>query len=532
MPSNMDNLPIFQMVGANNIDPDKTAYIFVRDDGSDEVISFGKLYENTNRMSRALSRAGIGKGDAFALIMRNHPEFLYAMYGALSIGAVAVPVDPRSVGRKLSFQINNTQCKGILVEDSLVLNLKDVADDIQGVPVIGVVYKDHHGVAPIKGYPIMSEVLEAQSPDLPDNMVPLDFAAPAQIIHTSGTTGDPKGVVLKADRFMVYAMLGQIIWQYDDSDILYTGLSMTHGNAQSATVIPSLAKGIPAVVSERFTKSKLWDICRKYGCTSFSLLGGMMAGIYNEPPKKNDTDNPVKRVLSAGTPLAIWEAFEKRFNVKIHEWYGAVEGGLAHQPPGTGPIGSFGKPPEALIEMKIVDENDEEVPHGQLGELISRMKSGETTVDYYGKKQASEEKTRGGWLRSGDICHRDLEGNYYFDFRKGGGLRRQGDFIQPDYVERIIGEHETVSEVCVYGIPAASGSPGESDLVAAIAPFEGGKVDTEAIKVLCLEKLEKNSVPSYFQLVDEIPKTISEKALDRVLKDAFSPDAPNVVPVF
>ncbi|SHL19917.1 crotonobetaine/carnitine-CoA ligase [Desulfatibacillum alkenivorans DSM 16219] len=532
MPGNLESLPIFQLVGAKDIDPDKTAYIFVRDDGSDEVISYGALFDNVNRMSRVLKGAGIGKGDAFALIMRNHAEFLYALFGALSIGAVAVPVDPRSVGRKLSFQINNTKCKGVIVEDNLVGSIREVESDIQGAPVIGVLYKNHHGVAPMDGYPALNEVLAAQSPDLPDDLPPLDFAAPAQIIHTSGTTGDPKGVVLKADRYMIYSLLGQIIWQYDDSDVLYTGLSMTHGNAQSVTVIPSLAKGIPAVVSERFTKSKLWDICRKYGCTSYSLLGGMMAGIYNEPPKENDADNPVVRVISAGTPLAIWEAFEKRFNVKIHEWYGAVEGGLAHQPPGTGPVGSFGKPPEALIEMKVVDENDEEVPPGHLGELVSRMKSGETTVEYYGKKEASAEKTRGGWLRSGDICHTDKDGNFYFDFRKGGGLRRQGDFIQPDYVERIIGEHETVSEVCVYGIPASTGAPGESDLVAAIAPFEGGKVDVEAVKALCLEKLEKNAVPSYFQLVDEIPKTISEKALDRVLKDNFAPGADNVTAVF
>ncbi len=532
MSNSIDTLPIFQMVGAKDIDPDKTAYIFVRDDGSDETVSFGKLYENTNRMSRALTQAGVGKGDTFALMMRNHPEFLYAMYGALSIGAVAVPVDPRSIGRKLAFQINNTQCKGIVAEDVLIPSLQDVKGDIPGVPIIGAVYMDHHGVALNPDFPDLSEVLAAQSTELPDNLAPLDFAAPAQIIHTSGTTGDPKGVVLKADRFMVYAMLGQLIWQYQPTDVLYTGLSMTHGNAQSATVIPSLGAGIPAVVSERFTKSKLWDICRKYGCTSFSLLGGMMAGIYNEPLKDNDGDNPVDKILSAGTPRAIWADFEKRFGVRIHEWYGAVEGGLAHQPPGTGAIGSFGKPPETLLDMRVVDEDDNEVPHGQRGELISRMKSGDTTVDYYGKKEASDEKTRGGWLRSGDICHCDEDGNFYFDFRKGGGLRRQGDFIQPDYVEKIIGEHTSVSEVCVYGIPSTSGAPGESDLVAAIAPFEGEGINTDDIKALCLDKLEKNSVPSYFQLVDEVPKTISEKPLDRVLRDSFAKDAPNVVKVF
>ena len=529
MPGPIDNLPIFQYVGAKELDPEKTAYIFVNEDGSDVTVSYGQLYENTNRVSRALAASGIGKGDAFALMMRNHPEFLYALFGALSIGAVAVPIDPRSVGRKLAFQINNTNCKGVITEDLFMGSVKDVMEDIKGAPIIGAAYKAHHNIGSDPDFPDLSHVMAAQTPDLPDELAPLDFAAPAQIIHTSGTTGDPKGVVLKADRYMVYSMLGQLIWQYQPDDVLYTGMSMTHGNAQSVTVIPALGCGVTAVVAERFTKSRLWDICRKYGCTTFSLLGGTMAGIYNEPPKENDADNPVKRVISAGTPGAIWEDFEQRFDVKIHEWYGAVEGGLAHNPPGTGPIGSFGKPPEELLEMKVVDEDDNEVAPGERGELISRMKSGETTVDYYGKKEASEKKTRGGWLRSGDICHADENGFFYFDFRKGGGLRRQGDFIQPDFVEKVIGEHESVSEVCVYGIPAASGAPGESDLVAAVAPFKGGEVDMDAVKTLCVEKLEKNSMPSYFQMVDSVPKTISEKALDRVLRDEFSPDAPNVI---
>ena len=528
MSSSVDNLPIFQCLGLQNVQADRLAYIFVNDDGSEERITYGNLFENTNRISRTLIKAGIGKGDTFVLLMRNHPEFLYGLFSALSTGAIAVPIDPRSKGRKLSFQINNTKARGIFLSDQCVESLKEVEQEIPGVPVLGVTYKKHHNVPVFDAYPNLNKIMAAESPDPPDSMLPLDLTAPAQIIHTSGTTGDPKGVVLKTDRFMIYGMMGGFIWQYQDDDVLYTGLSMTHGNAQSVTVIPSLAKGIPSVVSERFTKSRIWELCRKYGCTSYSLLGGMMAGIYNEPPKKNDADNPVRTVISAGTPLAIWEDFMKRFDVGIHEWYGAVEGGMAHNPPGSGPVGSFGKPPEDLIEIKVVDEDDSEVPPGVKGELISRMKSSPTEVTYFGKEKESKSKTRGGWLRSGDICHRDDDGFLYFDFRKGGGLRRQGDFIQPDYVEKIIGEHPDITEVCVYGIPATSGAPGESDLVAAVAPFEGVTLNVEDVKRLCLEKLERNSVPTYIQLVSAIPKTVSEKALDRVLKQEFSPEASNV----
>ena len=527
----MRNLPIFKCMRMKNIDPDRLTYIFVNSDGSDERVTYGDIFEKTNRLSHVLLQNGIGPGDTFTMIMRNYPEFLYALFSALSIGAIAVPIDPRSKGDKLAFQINNTKSKALLISDEFIKSVREIENKIKDTRVAGVLYKAHHHVEPVNEWPSLSEAMAQASPDLPDRIAPFSKKSPVQIIHTSGTTGDPKGVVLKADRFRNYALLDKLVWKYRDDDIPYTGLSMTHGNAQAVTVFPALARpAIHAVVSEKFTKSRIWDICRKYGCTTFSLLGGMMAGIFNEPPKNNDADNPVRRVISAGTPQAIWQDFENRFNVQIHEWYAAIEGGLCHNPPGKGgPIGSFGKPNPILYRMKIVDENDNELPPGERGELISRMTFGPTTVNYFGKKKESSEKTRGGWLRSGDICHKDKKGYLYFDFRKGGGLRRQGDFIQPDFVERVVGEHATVSEACVYGIPAASGAPGESDIVVAVAPFEGATVDLDSLRELCRKKLEANSLPSYFQLVNEIPKSSSEKHLSRLLKDEFSPDAENVV---
>jgi crotonobetaine/carnitine-CoA ligase len=126
------------------------------------------------------------------------------------------------------------------------------------------------------------------------------------------------------------------------------------------------------------------------------------------------------------------------------------------------------------------------------------------------------------------MVHRDENGWLYFDFRQGGGLRRQGDFIMPEYVEGVIAEHQDVNDVCVFGIEAASGAPGESDLVAAVVPMPGVNLDIKGIFEHCAARLERNSVPSYIQVLIEIPKTASEKNLDRLLKDAFRPDSSGV----
>jgi crotonobetaine/carnitine-CoA ligase len=493
----------------------------------DEVITYAGIFANGCKIAHALLQNGIGQGDTFALVMRNHPEFVYSMVAASMTGAVLVPIDPRSKGDKLRFQLSNSGAKGIIFANELIDQVEPVLANLPGLKVIGVMYKPGFDEPVSDLYPSLNELLAGPDPgpvDRPKN----DPKVPLEIIYTSGTTGNPKGVRVAEDRLMLYNLLAKLVWQYTDDDILYTGLSFTHGNAQAVTLMPALGLGIRAVFSRNFTKSRIWDICRKYGCTTFSLLGGMMMGIYSEPARENDGDNPVRKVLSAGTPVAIWEAFEKRFNVQIHEWYGAVEGGFAHKPPGQGPVGSFGKPLPGLMEMKVVREDDTECAPGEIGELICRMVQGETTVEYHGNPRASQEKTRGGWLRTGDMCHMDKDGWFFFDFRKGGGIRRQGDFIQPDYVEKVMAEHPDVSEVCVYGIPAASGAPGESDLVAAVVPFPGRALDPQSLFEACIRGLEKNAVPSYIQCVDEIPKTVSEKNLDRLLREQFHPDAANV----
>lgn len=507
--------------------PDFNIVTFENGDFAEDVLTYGGIVTQGRKIARLLINAGIGKGDTFALLMRNHPEFLYALYAATLIGAVIIPIDPRVKGERLKYVLKDSKAKGIIFTSEFMENAKAVLSSLPEVKVLGVAYKDGMRVPVNDQFASLNEIYEGAEVSPPDNRCD-EIAVPLEIIYTSGTTGDPKGVVLKGNRLSMSTVLAQFVWQYTAEDKLYTGLSLTHGNAQAVTLLPSLMLSIPSVISSKFTKSRIWDICRKYGCTSFSLLGGMMMGIYSEPVKQNDADNPVRLILSAGTPHAIWEDFEKRFNVMIHEWYGAIEGGFAHKPPGVGPIGSFGKPLEGLMEMKVVDHNGNDCSSGETGEIIFRMVGQETEVEYLGKQKASEEKTRGGWLRTGDMGHTDAAGWFFFDYRAGGGLRRAGDFIQPQYVEAGIAIHPDVNDVCVYGIPAASGSPGESDLVAAIVAMEGQSIDPKSIFAHCRKKLDGNAVPSYLQVVDVIPKTASEKNLDRLLKDEFSIDAENV----
>jgi crotonobetaine/carnitine-CoA ligase len=478
----------------------------------DEVRTYADLHANGHRIAADLLRRGLERGERFALMMRNHPEFVEAMTAACITGTVFVPIDPRTRGEKLAYILRNADCRGILCADSCleqVTAIRGSVPDLSWVLALETGEDDDAlSVAEAPGVDSLREVLA--NPLRAVDVRLEDPNDPLQIIYTSGTTGDPKGVVFPNSRFGATAMFGYLTG-YRPDERPYTGLSLTHGNAQATTLGPSLRMGLRAVFSRRFTKSQLWDVCRRYGCTTFSLLGGMATAIYSEPARPDDGDNPVRFVASAGMPAAIWESFEKRFDVQIFEWYGAVEGGVAVKPIGAGPIGSFGKG-AAGLEMKILDENDEECAPGVVGEICSRPAGGgPVSVEYHGNREASEKKTRGGWLRSGDMGHADEEGWLFFGYRKGGGIRHNGDFVNPGFVEKAIAEHPSVSDVFVYGVKAASGAPGEASVFAA-----------------CREHLEANFVPSYLQVVDDIPKTASEKPQERFLLERFAIDAPGV----
>ncbi len=506
--------------------PDHEVLVFEGGPQGEKCLTYRDIYENSNKIARLLLDNGVGKGDTFVVYMKNHPEFAYSLIAGNTIGATAVPVDPRTIGDKLKFLISDSNAKAIIASDECLQQLNEVFADLSGVGLTAIAYLSERTLVDGRFHNLNETLARKQWQKVDQQCT--DIKEPFEVIYTSGTTGNPKGVVITVARTASFKLLALKVMQYTNQDILYSGLSLTHGNAQAVTLFPALMLGLKAVFSAGFTRSRIWDVCRKYGCTTFSLLGGMMAGIANLPVKENDADNPVRMVVNAGTPANLWEEFENRFGVKILEWYGAVEGGFAFKPIGHGPIGSFGKPLPGIMEFKVVDDDDNEVPAGVTGELISRMVKGDTKVNYLGKKGASEEKTRGGWLRSGDMVHVDAEGWFFFDYRKGGGLRRSGDFIQPEFVETVIGQHPDVSEVCVYGVPAASGAPGESDIVAAIAPFAGKTIDPAAIYTYCQKKLEKSNIPSYLQMVSEIPKTVSEKHQPRILKEQFKPGGKNI----
>jgi carnitine-CoA ligase len=171
---------------------------------------------------------------------------------------------------------------------------------------------------------------------------------------------------------------------------------------------------------------------------------------------------------------------------------------------------------------KVVDEAEATVPPNTPGELWFRPADGsDAVVQYHNNAKASAAKAAGGWLHTGDVVTMDAEGWIYFQHRLGGEIRRNGDFINPAFLEKVIAEHPGVSDVAVFGVPAKNAAPGEMDVAIAVIPEPSGLFDSSSVFAWCREKVESNMVPSYLMVVEEFPKTASEKIQTRFLKQMF-----------
>jgi acyl-CoA synthetase (AMP-forming)/AMP-acid ligase II len=388
-----------------------------------EPVTTGDLAVRGNQIAWALHQRGLRRGDRVAIMLRNHPEFVYGLVAASKLGLPVVPVDPRSPPERLGACLEAAECGALLTADHVVAD-PAAAEVIRqaGLPtwVLSTPEGRAEGLDPSGAWPVLNEALDgAERADVGEHVD--DLAAPWLLAFTPGVTGRPRAVEFPHERLVLYRRVPRL-FGYRGEDIPYTGLSLTRGNALLVTMLPAVWGAVHhAVLSRTFTKSRLWDVCIDHGCTTWSSLGGIAAAVYREPTSTRDRAHRVRLVVSVGMPREIWRPFEERFGVRVLEWYGTMEGGFAYNPVGVGPVGSFGKPPEGLIEMEVLGEDGRPVVPGRIGELVVRPAGGEARLSYFKDPEGSAGKVRRGWLHTGDMVTRDEAGWLSFAFHHEGG---------------------------------------------------------------------------------------------------------------
>ena len=493
--------------------PDRVVFQF-----RDDPITLGELNEQINKVANGLIGLGIKPGDNVAIMLPNCPEFLYAWFGLNKIGAVEVPINVALKGNGLSYQIVQSDCVALLADTEYLDRLEGVAQDLEGVRHIVFTDARNTGEA-LPGWSGFEELTYQALSDRPATTptVSTHFSDLASILYTSGTTGVSKGVMLSHHYW--YDIWSEAVKyaRYTEDDILYSGLPFFHGNAQGITVGPAILADAKAVFVERFSASALWDDCRRWNCTEANYIGGIIPILLKQEPREDDADNPLRLMVGAAAPADEWHAFQTRFNTKLLEVYGMTECYCCLASPYDEPrAGSCGKTITGW-DVMIVDDNDNEVTPGSLGEFIARpqrMFVGST--GYYNKPQDTLDLIKNFWIHTGDLGRMDEDGYFYFVDRKKQAIRRRGENISSFEVESVIGSHPSVLESGVVGVPS---EVGEEEVKAVVVLKDGHSATEEELVRWCESRMAYFAIPRYVAIRDELPKTPSERVEKFKLKD-------------
>jgi crotonobetaine/carnitine-CoA ligase len=481
----------------------------------DQAYSYEDLDRESDRVAAGLQMLGVKKGDFVAIEMKNRPEFLFIWFGLSKLGAIEVPLNTAHRGELLAYMINKPECRLLITESEWLDRIGPILKDVPAVENVLVLGGPGDEV-PSLDKPALDyrRVVDNDGVfDAPD----VFWSDPFAIIFTSGTTGPSKGSLMPHN----YALfMGEVIMEsgeYGEADCLYNALPLFHGNAQLLSTMPALMSGARMVLAERFSASRFWPEVKKYGCTEFNYIGGILPILLKAEPSPDDADNPLRVLFGGGCTPDLFEVFEDRFGVTLIEGYGMSELGLPlmntlkHRKRGTIGRCSYG------CEVKCVDDDGLEVPPGVMGEMLVRTDKPYTMLlEYYKDPQKTVEAWRDLWFHTGDYGVMDEEGFFQFKDRKKDALRRRGENISSYEVERVINSHPAVWESAA--IPVKS-HEAEDEVMVCLSVKPGAQLEPVELMDFIQDKMAYFMMPRYIRIMDQLPHTPTEKIQKQVLRD-------------
>lgn len=491
--------------------PDKPATIF-----EGETLNYAAFNSRIAQTARALkSECGVGRGDRVAILSLNRPDYLVLLYACARLGAMLVPLNWRLAVAEQVFILSDASVKVLVLEQAFADVLPVLENSLPDASIVGLDFEPSRGTA--------FDTLLAQARG--DGRNPhTDLTCPLLIVYTSGTTGRPKGAVLRQEALLWNGVMSQHMHGLTSDDHVLTVLPFFHVGGLNIQTTPALHQGATVTIHSRFTPDTTLETIARDRPTLTVLVPATIQAVSDHPAWATTDLSSLKAVSTGSTivPPHLVDRFVAR-GVPVLQVYGSTEtcpvaiytrlgGDLAR-------VGSTGLP-GLCCEAAIIDDAGNELPPGTPGEIAVRGPN--VFYEYWGNEEATREALHDGWYRTGDIGLRDADGYFWVHDRKKNLIISGGENIYPAEVERVLLEHPDVSECAVIGRldPRWDEVP-----VAYVIRRTGCSVEVEDLRAHVLTQLARFKVPRDIVFVDDLPRTALGKVQHFMLRRLDAPES-------
>ena len=496
-------VPLFARLAAAT--PERT---FARIGG--HALTFGALDQRSAMLADWLYRNGAQPADRVALMLRNGETALAMMLAIARIGAIWVPVNTQAVGDNLAYVLAHSNPRIVLAEPDLMPVIAACGADLRSAVVVDA------SVLPVG----------LQAPASKFSGAPVGIDAPFAIMYTSGTTGQPKGVLVSHRMLRLAGDAAALVSGARDGDVLYVWEPLFHIGGAQMMVLP-LIRDVPLVIAERFSASRFWADISASGATHMHFLGGILQILLKQPPAPLDRGHGVRVAWGGGCPKEVWRPFEERFGVAIRECYGMTECSSFTTANLDGPVGSVGKS-LPWFDVALVDVAGKPVALGERGEMIVRERlPGSLTRGYFNDPEATAKALRNGAFHTGDLASADATGNLYFHGRMTDSVRVGGENVAAVEVEEVARKHPAIEDCVMIGVAT---DVGEAAIKLFVKPKAGMSLLAQELSDWLAPRLARYQRPRYIAIVEEFERTPSQRIMKHNLSkrtdDAWDMAAP------
>ncbi len=464
------------------------------------AMTYRALDEASARVAGLLHERGLEPGARVGIMMPNVAEVPVVYYGVLRAGGVVVPMNPLLKGREVAYYLGDSGAGLIFAWHAFE------AEARRGAEQAGA----ELGVVDAVGFP---DLLASASPEY--RVADTGDQDTAVILYTSGTTGQPKGAELTHGNLISNTEVARTdIVRAGPDDVIFGGLPLFHVFGQTVALNVAVAAGACLTLLPRFDAGHAQRILAGHRVTVFEGVPTMYVALLHQPDRADYDTSALRMCISGGAalPVEVLRGFEAAFGVPVLEGYGLSE---------TSPIASFNHPgrerkpgsigtPIRDVQMRVVDEADQEVPQGQVGEIV--IHGPNVMKGYWQRPDATAEAVREGWFHTGDLAQVDEDGYFYIVDRKKDLIIRGGYNIYPREIEEVLYEHPAVAEAAVIGLPHPA--LGE-EVGAAVALKPGAAVSPEELRDYVKSQVAAYKYPRHVWLVDALPKGATGKLQKR-----------------